>query len=397
MRQLDVHNAFLNGRVSEEIYMRQPPGYANPNCLDYVCKLQRLLYGLKQAPRAWFTRLHDFLVQIGFCPSKTNVSLFIYDSGTARVYILVYVDDILLMGNDSAMLKKLSTVFHICDLRKLRFFLGIEATEMADSIVLSQKRYMTELLRKAAMESCKPLATHIALNTQLTPGESDTLDDLTPYRQLVGSLMYLLITRPDLAYSVNKLCQFMHTPTQSHWAALKRVLRYVKGSLDLGLHLAPTATPVIHTLSNSNWVGCSIDTRSTGGYVVFLGPNLLSWVSRKQRTVARSSTEAEYKALADVAAEVTWIQSLLRELWLLPSTIPLLWCDNLGATYLCSTPRRSMLKWTITLSETKSQVVPSRLTLSPPTTSWHISSPSRCPAVRFNDLRHKLGIVPCPR
>ncbi|XP_019176080.1 PREDICTED: uncharacterized protein LOC109171505 [Ipomoea nil] len=193
MRQLDVHNAFLNGRVSEDIYMRQPP---------------------------------------------------------------VYVNDILLIGKKPDMIQdiisKLSTVFRIRDLGKPRFFLGIEAIDVTGSMVLSQKRYMTELLRKAGMESCKSLSTPIVANTNLAHSDSAQLDDPTPYRQLVGSLMYLLITRPGLAFAVNKLCQFMHSPTQDHWAALKRVLRYVKGRLDLDLRLAPTSTPVLYAFSDSD-------------------------------------------------------------------------------------------------------------------------------------------------
>ncbi|XP_019150281.1 PREDICTED: uncharacterized protein LOC109147086 [Ipomoea nil] len=200
------------------------------------------------------------------------------------------------MGNDSIVIKtvldRLSTVFRIRDLGKPRFSLGIEAVDGAGTIVLSQRQYITELLRREGMESCKPLATPASPSTQAASHDSNALEDPTPYRQLVGSLMYLLITRPDLAYSVNRLCQFMHNPTQGHWDALNRVLRYVKGSLDIGLRITPSTAPVLHAFSDSDWAGCSVDRKSTGGYAVFLGPNLLSWVSRKQRMVARSSTEA---------------------------------------------------------------------------------------------------------
>ncbi|XP_019173539.1 PREDICTED: uncharacterized protein LOC109169121 [Ipomoea nil] len=203
--------------------------------------------------------------QVGFRPSKIDVSLFIFDSGQVRAYVLVYVDDILLLGNSSGMVQnvmtQLSTTFRIRDLGKPRFFLGIEATYTGDGLMLSQQRYMLEVLRKAGMETCKPLSTPMEPASSTPAVGSPPLDDPTPYRCLVGSLMYLLITRPDLSFSVNRLY--------------------------------------------SDWAGCSLDWKSTVGYAVFLGPNLVSWTSRKQRTVARSSTEAEYKALADVAAEVT--------------------------------------------------------------------------------------------
>ncbi|XP_019160475.1 PREDICTED: uncharacterized protein LOC109157048 [Ipomoea nil] len=166
---------------------------------------------------------------------------------------------------------------------------------------------MTDLLGRAGMTDCKPLTT-LAVVTKPVTSSDELFDNPTQYRRIVRELQYLTITRPDLSFSINRLCQFMHAPTVDHWALVKRVLRYVK------------------------------DKKSTSGYAVFLGDNLISWQSRKQRTVARSSTEAEYKALADVAAEVTWVVSLLPELGLHGRQPSSIWCDNLGATYLCANP-----------------------------------------------------------
>ncbi|XP_019173884.1 PREDICTED: uncharacterized protein LOC109169456 [Ipomoea nil] len=196
---------------------------------------------------------------------------------------------------------------------------------------------MRDILQRAGMSECKPLATPAAV-TQPVSQSTDPFHNLTHYRRLTGALQYLTITRPDLSYAVNRLCQFMHTPTEDHWGLLKCVLRYIKGTLDYGLRVSPSVSSDIHAYSDSDWAGCPVDRKSTSGYAVYLGTNLVSWVSRKQRTVARSSTEAEYKGLADVCAEVTWIVSLLRELHLCFSTPPALWCDNLGATYLCANP-----------------------------------------------------------
>ncbi|XP_019172669.1 PREDICTED: uncharacterized protein LOC109168070 [Ipomoea nil] len=196
---------------------------------------------------------------------------------------------------------------------------------------------MTDLLNRSGMVDCKPLTTPASVSQPVTPSDQP-YENPTQYRCIVGALQYLTITRPDLAYAVNRLCQFMHSPTIDHWAMVKRVLRYIKGTLDYGLHLVASPTSTIHAYSDSGWAGCPIDRKSTSGYVVFLGSNLVSWLSRKQRTVARLSTEAEYKALADVAAEVTWVVSLLRELGLHAGQPSNLWCDNLGATYLCANP-----------------------------------------------------------
>ncbi|XP_019157775.1 PREDICTED: uncharacterized protein LOC109154439 [Ipomoea nil] len=239
-----------------DIYMRKPPGYVNPAFSNHVCKLERSLYGLKQAPHAWFIQLHEFLVQIGFRTSKTNISLFIYDSGDVRVYLLIYVDDILVLGNSHGMvegvLSKLATVFRIRDLGRPHYFLGIEAVDASGGLILSQQRYVTELLCKAGMESCKRLTTLVAVTSEADPDSDVALDDPTAYRQLVGSLMYFLITHQDLSFAVIRLCQFMHQPMQTHWVALKRVHRYVQGTMHLRLRLMPMVVPVLHAFSNSD-------------------------------------------------------------------------------------------------------------------------------------------------
>ncbi|XP_019176458.1 PREDICTED: uncharacterized protein LOC109171834 [Ipomoea nil] len=245
------------------------------------------------------------------------------------------------MGNDTdlveTLLRQLSTVFKIRDLGTPGFFLGIETLHTSNGLLLTQRKYMRDLLQRAGMTDCKPLATPAAVTKAVTPS-TQPFDNLTQYRRIVGALQYLTITRPDLSYAVNRLCQFMHSPIVDHWGLLKRVLRYIKGTIDFGLRLSATSSTAIHAYSDSDWASCPIDRKSTSGYAVFLGSNLVSWLSRKQRTVARSSTEAEYKALADVSAEVTWIVSVLREIGLYSGCPATLWCDNLGATYLCANP-----------------------------------------------------------
>ncbi|XP_019175853.1 PREDICTED: uncharacterized protein LOC109171181 [Ipomoea nil] len=247
----------------------------------------------------------------------------------------------IMMGNDSVLidtlLRQLSTAFKIRDLGVPHFFLGIEMVPSGAGLILSQRRYMKDILTRSGMTDCKALATPAAVTQPATPSLTP-FENPTQYRRIVGALQYLTITRPDLSYSVNRLCQFMHSPTNDHWALLKRVLRYIKGTQDYGLRLSVSSSSDLHAFTDSDWAGCPVDRKSTSGYAVFLGDNLVSWVSRKQRTVARSSTEAEYKGLADVAAEVTWVVSLLRELGLHSGSPTTLWCDNLGATYLAANP-----------------------------------------------------------
>ena len=163
-------------------------------------------------------------------------------------------------------------------------------------------------------------------------------DDSTSYRCIVGSLQYLILTRPDISFAVNKVCQFLHAPTTAHWTAAKRILRYVKNTVSMGLSINRSSSMGISAFSDADWAGCLDDRRSTGGFAIFHGPNLVSWCAKKQATVSRSSTEAEYKALANATAEVIWIQAILKELGILRTPIPCLWCDNLGATYLSANP-----------------------------------------------------------
>jgi histone deacetylase 1/2 len=162
--------------------------------------------------------------------------------------------------------------------------------------------------------------------------------DATRYRSIVGGLQYLTLTRPDLAFSVNKVCQFLHMPTTAHWSAVKRILRYVKGAMDVGLYIRKSNSRLVSAFSDADWVGSVDDRRSTGGFAVYFGPNLISWSARKQPTVSQSSTQAEYKSLANTTTEIIWVEALLKELGIETYRIPCLWCDNLGATYLSANP-----------------------------------------------------------
>lgn len=335
------------------MYLQQPQGFVDPRRPDHVCLLHKSLYGLKQAPRAWFQRLSSALISLGFQGSKTDPSLFIYSAHGTLLYMLVYVDDIILTGNNNKaidhIVHSLSRSFAVKDMGPLSYFLGIEVARRESDIILSQRKYINELLVRANLSHATPVPSPCTTNANLSLGDSAPFHDPVKYRQMVGALQYVTLSRPDITFAVNKVCQFMHSPTTNHWSAVKRILRYLQGTASHGLLISRSSPSVLHAytdaafnslsaFSDADWAGCPDDRRSTGGYAIYLGSNLVSWSARKQKTVSRSSTESEYKALADTVAELTWLETLLRELRVPMKSVPILWCDNLGATYLSANP-----------------------------------------------------------
>nr|DAD45035.1 TPA_asm: hypothetical protein HUJ06_003265 [Nelumbo nucifera] len=342
LRQLDVNNAFLQGHLLEDVYMAQPPGFIDQDNPTHVCKLKKAIYGLKQALRVWYYELRQFLLQSGFINSYADSSLFVLHSGDTTIFLLVYVDDIIVTGNShqsiQCLIDLLAQRFLMKDLGALSYFLGIEVLTTSSGMVLTQRRYITDLLARTNMSGAKPVATPLATDGTLSLYSGTTLTDPTEYRNIVGSLQYLCLTRPDIAYAVNKLSQFMHRPMSEHWNAAKRLLRYLCGTLTHGLFL-PKENPLsLHAFSDADWAGNKDDYTSTSAYIVYLGRHPISWSSKKQHTVARSSTEAEYRSVVATASEINWICSLLTELGVTLSTSPVIYCDNVGATYLCSNP-----------------------------------------------------------
>jgi histone deacetylase 1/2 len=256
----------------------------------------------------------------------------------------VYVDDIIVVSSSpkavEALLADLKKDFALKDLGDLSYFLGIGVKKASDNILLSQSKYAGDLLKRVGMELCKPVATPLSTSEKLSSYVGSPLgpEDATKYRSIVGALQYLTLTRPDISFSVNKVCQYLHAPTTQHWTAVKRILRYVKHTLNLSIHIRKSFSLLVSAFSDADWAGCSDDRKSTDGYAVFLGPNLISWSARKQATVSRSSTEAEYKAMANATPEVMWIQILMDELKISCPRTARLWCDNMGAKYLSSNP-----------------------------------------------------------
>ncbi|GKV19456.1 hypothetical protein SLEP1_g29717 [Rubroshorea leprosula] len=401
IHQLDINNAFLHGKLDEQLFMQQPARFIDPHLPHHVCRLQKSLYGLKQAPRMWFRELKQFLLAHGLTNSRSDCSLFIYCQNTDWLYVLVYVDDILITGSNPVAIDNLITAmsskFSVKNLGELDFFLGVEAIRTNAGLFLSQQRYIQDILQRAGMDNAKAVSTPLSSTTSLRQFSGHSLTDPTAYRQIVGSLQYLSLTRPDLCFAVNRLSQFMHNPIDLHWQAVKRVLRYLNGTKFHGLLLRPQTSLSLHGFSDADWAGDKDTSISTTGYVMYLGSSPVSWKATKQRVVARSSTEAEYKALAAASSEMVWILNLLHELGIHPSTPPALYCDNIGATYLSSNPvmHSRMKHIAIDLHFVRDLVDHKVLRVS------HISSKDQfadgltkpLSSARFTYLRSKIGVT----
>ncbi|XP_057437934.1 uncharacterized mitochondrial protein AtMg00810-like [Lotus japonicus] len=291
--------------------MHQPLGFRDSQHPDYVWRVKKSLYDLKQAPRAWYQRFADYISSIGFQHSISDHSLFIFRRGTNIVYILRYVDDIILVASSHDVRKSFMTLlaseFAMKDLGPLSYFLGITVTRHAGGLFLSQSTYAIEIIARAGMASCNPSATPVDTKQKLRSSSGTPCEDATLYQSLAGALQYLTFTRPDISYVVQQVCLHMHAPHTDHMLALKRVLRYVRGTLNYGLHLYPSPIEKLVSYTDADWGGCSDTRRSTSGYCVFLGDNLISWSSKRQPTLSRSSVEAEYRGVANVVSESCWI------------------------------------------------------------------------------------------
>nr|XP_043639383.1 uncharacterized mitochondrial protein AtMg00810-like [Erigeron canadensis] len=341
--QLDVNNAFLYGDLCEDVYMDIPQGYSSENNF-LVCKLNKSLYGLKQAPRQWNSKLSSALLECGFSQSKSDYSLFTRNINGNFVALLVYVDDIVITGNCVKEIEQvksfLSTKFKIKDLGKLKFFLGIEVLENDNGLCFSQRKYCLELLNDFGMLGCKPMHTPLEMNITVKPFTKNgkMLDNITVYQKLIGKLIYLTLTRPDISYSVQCLSQFMHAPSQEHFDLGLRILRYVKKAPGKGLFVQKGNNSLLTGYVDYDWARCVTTRKSVTSFTVYLGNTLVSWKSKKQPTVAKSSAEAEYRALAAVTCEIIWLKNLLLDFGITCSIPVNVHCDSKAAIQIAANP-----------------------------------------------------------
>ena len=276
--QLDVNNAFLYGDLKEEVYMDLPPGFHSKGGL--VCKLVKSLYSLKQASRQWFAKFSTALLMLDFTQSRADYFLFTKKTSTSFIALLVYVDDILLASDNKQAVDELKVLLdqqfklkYFCD---LKFFLGLEVVRAASGISLCQRKYILDLLKEAGIMGCKLAKTLMDPNAKLSKYEGKTLQDPSSYRRLIGRLLYLTITRPDITFAVNRLSQFMAYPREPHLHVANKVLQYLKATLGQGLFFSSKSDLHLKAFTDANWAACLDTRRSVIGFCVFLGESLVS-------------------------------------------------------------------------------------------------------------------------
>ncbi|GKC99433.1 ribonuclease H-like domain-containing protein [Tanacetum coccineum] len=341
---MDVNNAFY-GSLSEDVYMLPPPGFFDKND-KRVCKLKKSLYGLKQAPRQWNHKLYETLVEAGFEQSINDHSLYIKNDRDVSLYLLVYVDDLVITGNPETKIENfkssLNKKFKIKDLGELKYFLGIEGLKTKNGLCLNQRKYCLELLHEFGLLACRPVVTPLPKNIVLSHKETDDdkfLRNFTSYQKLVGKLIYLCITRPDISYAVHYLSQHMHAPLQSHFNLGLRLLKYLKLAPGSGINFTKSNTKFnVIAYTDSDWAKCPVTRRLVSGYCVFVNGSLVSWKRKKHATLSKSSAEAEYRAMASATCEIMWVLKILKDLGQNDLTPMDLFYDNKSAIQIAANP-----------------------------------------------------------
>ncbi|KAK9074991.1 hypothetical protein SSX86_003310 [Deinandra increscens subsp. villosa] len=342
VHHLDVKSAFLNGELQEEVYVCQPDGFEVKGKENHVYKLHKALYGLKQAPRAWNYKLDKTLKELGFSKCTHEPAVYMIKKSGSVLLLGVYVDDIILTGSrekDVEMFKeKMKASFDMSDMGLLSYYLGIEVKQEKGEITLMQSAYAKKILKLARMERCNPSQYPMEHRLSLTKEGEGAAVDPTYYRQLIGSLRYLVHTQPDLCYSVGVVSRFMEAPKESHLAAVKHILRYIKGTIFNGLKYGAGGDGKLVGYSDSSYGNDIIDRRGTTGTIFYYSDNAITWSSQKQRTVALSSCEAEFMAATDAARQAIWLRNLISEISGLEPQCVKLKVDNEGAIALMKNP-----------------------------------------------------------
>ncbi|GKA07058.1 retrovirus-related pol polyprotein from transposon TNT 1-94 [Tanacetum coccineum] len=339
--QMDVKTAFLNGPLKEEVYVAQPDGFVDPDHPDKVYRLRKALYGLKQAPRAWYDELSKFLISKGFTKGIIDPTLFTIKYGEDILLVQIYVDDIIFGSTNPKFSKRFEKLMHgrfeMSLMGEMKFFLGLQIHQSPRGIFINQAKYTLEILKKHGMEKGQSIGTPMATKPKLDADLSGEPVDQTDYRSKIGSLMYLTSSRPDIVQAVCYCARYQARPTEKHLKEVKRIFRYLRGTIHMGLWYPKGSGFELTAFSDADHAGC-VDTRkSTSGGIQFLGDKLVSWMSKKQDCTAMSSAKAEYMALSASCAQVMWMRTQLQDYGFNYNKIPL-YCDSQSAIAISCNP-----------------------------------------------------------
>ncbi|KAH9657681.1 hypothetical protein KPL70_023179 [Citrus sinensis] len=298
--QMDVKSTFLNGYIIEEVYVKQPPGFENEKFPDHVYKLSKALYGLKQAPRTLYDMLKNFLLDKDFSMRKVDTTLFVKHKNQDILIVQIYVDDIIFGSTNELLCKDFSSCmsqeYEMSMMGELKYFLGLQIKQNEEGIFINQAKYVKDLLKRFGYNNGTAKSTPMSTTIKLDKDEKGKEVDIKTYRGMIGSLLYLTASRPDIMFSVCLCARFQSCPKESHMLAVKRIFRYLIGIINLGLWY-PRGTHIDLTCySDADFAGYKVDRKSTSGTCHFLGHSLVSWFSKKQNSIALSTTEAKYIA-----------------------------------------------------------------------------------------------------
>jgi hypothetical protein len=300
--QMNVKSAFLNGDLNEEVYMEQPEGFELSDNPDLVCKMKKSLYGLKQAPRAWYQRMDAYLKDKGFKRGPIDNNLYIKTKDNDLLIVLVYVDDIIFGCNKDSLVQwfasAMESEFEMSMIGELSFFLGLQITQRSEGMFISQEKYLREMLKRFQMEDSKPVGTPMVTGCKLSKDDDSPDVDQSTYRSMIGSLLYITTSHPDIMHVVGMVGRYQSAPKQSHLLAVKRIFRYLKEIMNYGLWYPKNQNFQLSVYSNADWANCVDERKSMSGGAFFLGDSLVAWLSKKQGFISLSTTEVEYIAAA---------------------------------------------------------------------------------------------------
>lgn len=341
--QFDVKSAFLHGELTEDVYVTQPQGFEVKGEENKVYKLNKALYGLKQAPRAWFSKIEGYFIKEGFEKNCDDHTLFVKKREHNKILIVsLYVDDLIFTSNDLFMMQdfksSMHTEFEMTDLGEMKYFLGVEVHQGVNGIYISQKGYAGEILKKFRLSNCNGVRNPIVPGNKLSKEENGVKANETLFKQIVGSLMYMTVTRPDIMYSVCLISRFMSNPMETHMLAAKRILRYIQATVDFGIFYKRECRNELMAYTDSDYAGDLDDRKSTSGYVFKLSGGAVAWASKKQPIVTLSSTEAEYVAAASCACQSIWMQRILKKIGGTQTDSIKIRCDNSSTIKLAKNP-----------------------------------------------------------